>query len=163
MFPILNFLTQTFWKTFLTLCDLFIGRGLHTHFRLQYSRYFNFMTFFVSLILMNCASFFFKLHNKSIRISPIFYVIHEYDNWNIISSSSSLLFQVDSSGTGRFLPHGVLLRGGVRPGEEVLRLVPVQSAGPAGEEDGRESGEILQLLRQHVQGGLQAACQEGRR
>ena len=71
--------------------------------------------------------------------------------------------QVDPSRAGRLLPHRVVVRRGVRPGEESLRLVPVQSAGPAGEEDGREPGEVLQLLRQHVQDGLQAAAEEGRR
>lgn len=64
--------------------------------------------------------------------------------------SSSIMFKVDSSRTGRFLPHSVVIWGGVRPREENLRLVPVQSTGPTGEKDGREFGEILQLLCQHV-------------
>ncbi len=70
---------------------------------------------------------------------------------------------MDSSWTGGFLSHRVVVWGRLWPGEENLRLVPVQSTGPTGEKDGRESGEILQLLRQHVQDGLQAASQEGRR
>lgn len=74
-----------------------------------------------------------------------------------------VMFQVDSSRASRLLPHCFVIRGGIRPREESLRLVPVQSSGPAGEEDRRESGEILQLLRQHVPDGLQAASKEGRR
>lgn len=79
------------------------------------------------------------------------------------SVSLSSLLKVESSGAGRLLPHGVVLRSGLRPQQEGLRLGPLQSTGPAGEEDRPEPGQVLLLLHQHVQNSLQTAPTGGRR